>query len=83
MRLWGTANTFEAMFMVRITGSDGSTIVEVPAQATSGTGTRGTFDVSVPYPLAAGGNGAVVVYEESAADGSDIHLVEIPVTLGP
>ncbi len=82
VRLTGTANTFEAAFMVRILGRDGSTIVEVPAMATSGTGTRGTFDVTVPYPLAVGGEGAVVVYEESAQDGSDINLIEIPVTLG-
>lgn len=82
VRLTGTANTFEAAFMVRILGRDGSTIVEVPAMATSGTGTRGTFDVTVPYPLAAGGPGAVVVYEQSAQDGSPINLIEIPVTLG-
>ena len=83
VRLTGTANTFEAAFMVRILGRDGSTIVEVPAMATSGTGTRGTFDVSVSYPLAAGGEGAVVVYEQSAKDGSAINVVEVPVTLGP
>ncbi|MDO8847428.1 MAG: Gmad2 immunoglobulin-like domain-containing protein [Coriobacteriia bacterium] len=83
VRLTGTANTFEAAFMVRILGRDGSTIVEVPAMATSGTGTRGTFDVSVSYPLAAGGEGAIVVYEQSAKDGSDINVVEVPVTLGP
>ncbi len=82
VRLTGTANTFEAAFMVRILGRDGSTIVEVPAMATSGTGTRGTFDVTVPYPLAAGGEGTIVVYEQSAQDGSDINIVEIPVTLG-
>jgi spore germination protein GerM len=83
VRLTGTANTFEATFMVRILGRDGSTIVEVPAMATSGTGTRGTFDVSVIYPLAAGGNGTIVVYEQSAKDGSDINVIEVPVTLGP
>lgn len=82
VRLTGTANTFEAAFMVRILGQDGSVIVEQPAMATSGTGTRGTFDVTVNYPLAAGGNGAVVVYEQSAEDGSDINIVEVPVVLG-
>lgn len=82
VRVTGTANTFEATFMVRITGRDGSTIVEQPAMATSGTGTRGTFDVSVSYPLAAGGPGTVVVYEQSAQDGSPTNVIEIPVTLG-
>lgn len=82
VRVTGTANTFEAAFMVRILGQDGSVIVEQPAMASSGTGTRGTFDVSVNYPLAAGGPGTVVVYEQSAQDGSDINVIEIPVTLG-
>lgn len=82
VRLTGTANTFEAAFMVRVLGQDGSTIVEQPAMATSGSGTRGTFDVSIPYPLAAGGSGTIVVYESSAKDGSDINVIEIPVTLG-
>lgn len=82
VRLWGTANTFEASFIVRIEGADGSTIVEGPAMATSGTGTRGTFDLPVTFPSAAGGPGTVVVYESSAKDGSEINVVEIPVTLG-
>lgn len=82
VHLTGTANTFEAAFMVRILGQDGSVIVEQPAMATSGTGTRGTFDVSVGYPIAAGGSGTVVVYEQSAKDGSDINVVAVPVTLG-
>jgi spore germination protein GerM len=82
VRLTGTANTFEAAFIVRILGSDRSVIVEQPAMATSGTGTRGTFDVSVTYPLAAGGAGTIVVCEESAKDGSDINVIEVPVTLG-
>lgn len=82
VRLTGTANTFEAAFMVRILGANGSVIVEEPATATSGTGTRGTFDVRVTYPLAAGGNGTIVVYEESAQDGSDINVIEVPVILG-
>lgn len=79
IRLRGTANTFEASFMVRIEDANGATLNEVPAMATSGTGTRGTFDVSVTYPLASAGAGWVVVYESSAKDGSEINTVAIPV----
>ena len=48
--------------------------------ATSGTGTRGTFDFTIPFE-APNGLGKLVVFERSAADGSRIHEVEIPLTL--
>ena len=48
--------------------------------ATSGSGTRGTYDVTIPFE-APNGLGKLVVYERSAADGSKIHAVEIPLTL--
>lgn len=81
VRIWGTGNTFEASFMVRIEDADGVTIVEKPGMATSGTGTRGTFDITVPYATAATGMGTIVVYESSAKDGSPVNVVEIPVKL--
>jgi len=55
--------------------------VDVPAKATSGTGTRGTFDVSIPFALTNPGAGTITVYEASAADGSPINEVAIPVML--
>lgn len=78
IRITGTANTFEAMFVVRVEDPAGNVLNEGPVQATSGTGTRGTFDASITYPLAASGAGAIVVYEESAKDGSFINEVRIP-----
>ena len=48
---------------------------------TSGSGTRGTFDVTIPYPGGHGGRGKLVVFESSAKDGSRINVVPIPVTL--
>jgi hypothetical protein len=80
IRLWGTSNTFVAAFMVRVLDSSGNTIAEQPAMATSGTGTRGTFDFSITFPDASAGAAKVVVYESSAKDGSEINVVEIPVT---
>lgn len=81
IRVWGTANTFEAAFMIRVLDTTGATVVETPAMATSGSGTRGTFDVSVVYPAAAKPAGTVVVFEYSAKDGSEINTVAIPVTM--
>lgn len=80
IRIWGTANTFEASFMVRVLDPSGITITELPGMATSGTGTRGTFDMSVTIPDASAGAATVVLYESSAQDGSEINVVEIPVT---
>ena len=48
--------------------------------ATSGSGTRGTFDFTIPFE-APDGIGKLVAFERSAADGSRIHQVEIPLML--
>ena len=80
LRIRGTANTFEAAFMVRIVSADDSVLVEAPMMATSGSGTRGTFNAEIPIPAAASGAGLLVVFEYSAKDGSPIHVVEIPLT---
>jgi hypothetical protein len=82
LRLRGTANTFEATFQITLVDWDGRIIHEQFATATSGTGTRGTFDVTIPFTVDRAG-GAVIVYELSAKDGSKINLIEIPVGLVP
>ncbi|MCO5178079.1 MAG: GerMN domain-containing protein [Thermomicrobiales bacterium] len=78
VRLAGTANTFEATFQIQILAADGTLVVDQFATATSGTGTRGTFDISVPFDITPG-PATVVVFEYSAKDGSPINVVEIPV----
>lgn len=83
VRITGTGNTFEAAFIVRIEGPNGEILAEEPAMATSGSGTRGTFDVSAPFSVAEECDGTLVVYESSAQDGSPINVIEIPVRLKP
>lgn len=83
VRIWGTGNTFEAAFTVRILDADGTRLVERAGMATSGTGTRGTFDISVPFTTASAGMGTIMVFEPSAVDGSPTNVVEIPVKLKP
>jgi hypothetical protein len=73
----GTANTFEATFQYDVIGPDGKRLATHFVTATSGTGTRGTFDFTTK-PFTAEGDGALVVYELSAKDGSRIHEVRIP-----
>jgi germination protein M len=77
----GTANTFEATFQYELRDLDGKIVAKHFVTATSGTGTRGTFDFTAPFHFHHPGLGALVVYELSAEDGSRIHQVEIPVEL--
>ncbi|GAB4331295.1 MAG: hypothetical protein Kow0010_16590 [Dehalococcoidia bacterium] len=81
VRVTGTANTFEAVFQLNIVDREGLIIAEAVAMATSGSGTRGTFDVTIPFELEQPGAGAIIVFEESARDGSQVNVVEIPVNL--
>ena len=50
VRVTGTANVFEAVFRINIVDWDGLIIADQRVQATSGTGTRGTFDVTISTP---------------------------------
>lgn len=71
----GTANTFEANFQYELLDADGDIVDENFVTATSGTGTRGTFEfTTAEFDDVA----TLVVFESSAEDGSRIHEVEIP-----
>jgi germination protein M len=78
VRIRGTANTFEATFVVKLTVA-GRKLFEQPVTATSGSGTRGTFDVSIPFDAGSGGPGALVAFEESAENGQPVNVVQMPV----
>jgi hypothetical protein len=58
----------------------GKKVYEHFATATSGSGTRGTYDVSIP--VAGKGAGKLVVYESSAENGQPLHRVEVPLRFG-
>ena len=82
LRVTGTANTFEATFSYELTDTDGLIVDENFVTATSGTGTRGTFDFTTDeFTVPFDGIGALIVFERSAKDGSRINLVEIPVKI--
>src|SRR5207253_11255871 len=80
-RIRGTANVFEATFQADVVDARGKVLAHRTVMATSGSGQRGTFDETLTF--ARGGPGKLVVYENSAADGSRIHQVEIPLELRP
>lgn len=78
LRVHGSANVFEAQFSLRVTGADGRTLVEQPVVATSGTGTRGTFDTTLrftPVP----GPGKLIAWYDSPKDGSEVVVSETAV----
>jgi Immunoglobulin-like domain of bacterial spore germination/Sporulation and spore germination len=82
LRATGTANTFEATFNYELTDTDGRIVDENFVTATSGTGTRGTFDFTTkPFSVPFDGVGSLVVFERSAKDGSRTKLVEIPLRM--
>jgi germination protein M len=80
----GSANTFEATFMVDLRADgEGKPLVSDFVTATSGNGTRGTFEKTLTFSASGAGGGTLVVYERSAEDNSVVNEVEIPVAIAP
>ena len=79
----GTANTFEANFQYEVVDPAGKVVDTNFVTATSGTGTRGTFEFTTKPYTGEAGTGALVVLEFSAKDGSRINEVRIPLELQP
>jgi germination protein M len=77
----GTANTFEATFNYELKDASGKVLRKNFVTATSGSGTRGTFEFTVPYTIDKPQNGTLLVFELSAEDGSRINESEIPLRL--
>ncbi len=83
LRLAGTANTFEATFQYELKDAAGKVLAKHFVTATSGSGVRGTFDVTIPFAVPSTQDGTLTVFEVSAKDGSRINRVDIPLTLEP
>jgi immunoglobulin-like protein involved in spore germination/sporulation and spore germination protein len=81
LRVRGTANTFEATFLVELREQDGSLLAKKVVTATSGSGTRGTFDVRVPFTVDRAGLRELVAYEIDADSGRRTHVVRVPLVL--
>jgi hypothetical protein len=81
MRISGTGNTFEASFQATVTDAAGRVVYQQPQTATSGTGTRGTFDITATLDAPTPGRGTILVYEDSAENGQPINRVEVPVDI--
>lgn len=76
----GWSNTFEANVRYQVTDPDGLIVIDSFTTASAGTGTWGTFSVTVDLPeFSRSGIASVIVFEDSAKDGSPINVVEVPV----
>ena len=80
VRLRGTANVFEANVSIEVRDEAGKVILRTFTTATSGTGTRGTFDATLSLPPGTG-EVTIVAFEASAEDGRPLHVVEVRVTV--
>jgi len=79
----GTADVFEGTVSIRVIEGEGTVLADTTAQASCGTGCRGTFSQDVPYTLGQQRTGTIEVFESSAENGQPINVVNIPVTLEP
>jgi germination protein M len=77
LRVHGTANTFEATFFIRLFDSAGRKLLQQFVTATSGSGTRGTYDVTLTFPDTVTPRW-LEVFEPSAENGQPLHRVRIP-----
>jgi len=82
LRVAGIADsTFEQALVVRLVLDDGTLLALEPALIQSELGTRGPFEVDVPFDLAGERSALLQVYSASARDGGLTHLSSVGVLL--
>ncbi|MBA4371185.1 MAG: spore gernimation protein [Coriobacteriaceae bacterium] len=77
----GSANVFEAVFRLEVVGPDGKVLAAKVVQASSGTGTRGTFSATLPFERWGSGTGKLVASFASPKDGTKVIAATVPLTL--
>ena len=84
----GSADVHESTVSLRVLDATGTEVANTFTTATLCTvfctgHNRGDYRVAVPYRVRGEQRGTIEVYEVSMADGSPLHLVDIPVVLTP
>lgn len=79
----GTANVFEGVFRIQLRDRSGALVTSRRVQATSGTGTRGTWSLTLSSAHAAAGTGTIRVFDDSPKDGHAENIVDVRVVLKP
>lgn len=75
----GCGNTFEASYIYRVEGPDGEVLADGFGMMSCGTGCVGEFEQEITVEET--GPVTLVVFEESAEDGSETNVVEVPLTI--
>ena len=83
LRVRGSANVFEATFRVRLIGPGGVVLAQRVVRASSGTGTRGDFDVQLRWPGQPSGPARLRVEVQSQKDGTWRTVDQSRVTIAP
>jgi hypothetical protein len=78
----GTANTYEAVVQWRVERPDGTVVKQGAIMATSGTGTRGTFDERLDLGSFTGPAVLVTGGERGDVGGISVDVVRIPFVVG-
>ena len=78
LRVYGTSNVFEATSQIQILDANGKVLNQAVVTATSGTGTRGSYDVTISFNAAPGSDIVLRSFEYSAKDGSMTNIIDIP-----
>ena len=78
IRVRGTANVFEATVSFEVRDEGENVVQRSFTTATSGTGTRGSFETQLAVPNLEGPV-TIVAFEASAEDGSPLHVAEVRV----
>jgi hypothetical protein len=79
----GTADVFEGTVSIRILDANGQELAAAFSTATCGSGCRGRYSEEVFFFTEERQDGTIEVFESSAADGSPLNLVQVPVVLVP
>ncbi len=82
LHVTGFGAAFEASFSYALTNASGLIIAEGHSMTTNGTGWGG-FDFTIPYKVDSKQTGTLIVWVNSAENGSQISVREYPVTLVP
>ncbi len=77
----GTANVNEGTVYIQLRRPAGAVLSRTYVTATCGTGCTGTFAGHLAAPAGFHGPAVLHLFEASAADGSDLHGVDVPITV--
>jgi hypothetical protein len=78
----GTATVFEGTVSVVLTDGDGNELTTKTLQASCGNGCRGRFSGKIAVPDGFTGSAMLRLFESSAEDGTPLHEVDVPLTVG-